>query len=351
MGAGAEIGLPAGVEFALIAVYLFVVYTVSRPFGAAAQAGFGIGQRIIQAGFMPIVALGFAVAPVAGQNFGAHKAERVRETFKRAALMAAGIMALFTFACLFADEADDPILLVRSRASSQSAPNICASSRGAARVGSHLRERQHVSGDGQYDSAAHRVLHADSGGRDSGDSAFTDAGFELRWIWYLSVGATMLQLAMNLMLLEAGISTQARVLRSGTLQKFPAVFRAHCAGIGTAPHKYRTSLFTIRYGTASSAVCGSRVAYLGAPLFTRMEAAVNFKNLVVFVSLIATGLSAGACGIFVAVGADADCPGPQLSTTITNGATINGAITGAALSALSSERRRFRVAERSRASW
>ena len=47
---------------------------VSRPFGAAAQAGFGIGMRIIQALFMPVVALGFAVAPVAGQNFGARKA-------------------------------------------------------------------------------------------------------------------------------------------------------------------------------------------------------------------------------------------------------------------------------------
>ena len=78
-----KIGLPAGVEFAFIAVYLFVVYTVSRPFGAAGQAGFGIGQRIIQAGFMPIVALGFAAAPVAGQNFGARKADRVRETFKQ----------------------------------------------------------------------------------------------------------------------------------------------------------------------------------------------------------------------------------------------------------------------------
>ena len=65
------IGLPAGVEFGLIAVYMGIVYAVSRPFGAAAQAGFGIGQRVVQAGFMPIVALGFAVAPVAGQNFGA----------------------------------------------------------------------------------------------------------------------------------------------------------------------------------------------------------------------------------------------------------------------------------------
>ena len=45
-----KIGLPAGAEFALMAVYLFVVYTISRPFGAAAQAGFGIGMRVVQAG-------------------------------------------------------------------------------------------------------------------------------------------------------------------------------------------------------------------------------------------------------------------------------------------------------------
>jgi putative MATE family efflux protein len=44
-----KIGLPAGAEFALIAVYLVVVYVVSQPFGAAAQAGFGIGMRLVQA--------------------------------------------------------------------------------------------------------------------------------------------------------------------------------------------------------------------------------------------------------------------------------------------------------------
>ena len=91
-----KIGLPAGAEFAMMAVYLFVVYHVIRPFGAAAQAGFGIGQRIVQAGFMPVVALGFAVAPVAGQNFGARKPDRVRETYRTALLMAGGAMALFT---------------------------------------------------------------------------------------------------------------------------------------------------------------------------------------------------------------------------------------------------------------
>jgi len=89
------IGLPAGFEFGMMAVYLGVVYAITRPFGAAAQAGFGIGQRIVQAGFMPVVALGFAVAPVAGQNFGARLPDRVKATFKDASLMAAAVMMLF----------------------------------------------------------------------------------------------------------------------------------------------------------------------------------------------------------------------------------------------------------------
>jgi putative MATE family efflux protein len=87
-----KIGLPAGAEFALMAVYLVVVYAVSRPFGAGAQAGFGIGMRMLQACFLPAVALGFAVAPVAGQNFGARLADRVRATFYVAAGMAAASM-------------------------------------------------------------------------------------------------------------------------------------------------------------------------------------------------------------------------------------------------------------------
>lgn len=93
------VGLPAGVEFALMAVYLVLVYAVARPFGAAAQAGFGIGMRVVQAGFMPVVALGFSVAPVAGQNFGARLAHRVRATFRDAAWMAAGAMGVLLLLC------------------------------------------------------------------------------------------------------------------------------------------------------------------------------------------------------------------------------------------------------------
>jgi Na+-driven multidrug efflux pump len=89
----------------MMALYQFVVYTVARPFGASAQAGFGIGMRVVQAGFMPVVALGFAVAPVAGQNFGAGLPERVRATFRDAALLASGVMALFALLSHIAPEA------------------------------------------------------------------------------------------------------------------------------------------------------------------------------------------------------------------------------------------------------
>ena len=85
-----------------MAVYLFVVYAISRPFGAAAQAGFGIGLRIVQAGFMPVVALGFSVAPVAGQNFGARLPDRVKKTYMTAVSMAAGIMVVWGIVCHFA---------------------------------------------------------------------------------------------------------------------------------------------------------------------------------------------------------------------------------------------------------
>lgn len=97
-----KVGLPAGAEFGLMAIYLFIIYVITRPFGSAAQAGFGIGLRIVQAGFMPVVALGFSVAPVAGQNFGARLADRVRRTFATAAALAAAVMVLFAIVVWFA---------------------------------------------------------------------------------------------------------------------------------------------------------------------------------------------------------------------------------------------------------
>ena len=94
-----NIGFPAGGEFGLMFVYTSVIYGVIQQFGADAQAGFGVGVRVMQAVFLPAMAISFAVAPVAGQNFGARNAARVRRTFWDAALMGAVTMAVVAVFC------------------------------------------------------------------------------------------------------------------------------------------------------------------------------------------------------------------------------------------------------------
>jgi putative MATE family efflux protein len=91
-----NIGLPAGGEFFVMFLSMGLVYWVIRQFGAEAQAGYGIGQRMMQAVFLPAMAIAFSVAPVAGQNFGARRADRVRETFRAAILMETIVMVVIT---------------------------------------------------------------------------------------------------------------------------------------------------------------------------------------------------------------------------------------------------------------
>lgn len=92
----ARIGLPTGGEYLFATAYLFVVYALLKPFGAEAQAGFGIGQRILQAALLGGVSVGVAVASVAGQNVGAGRADRVRECFRSASLMLTVYMLALT---------------------------------------------------------------------------------------------------------------------------------------------------------------------------------------------------------------------------------------------------------------
>ena len=111
------IGFPTSLEFLMMFVVFAVIYWVIRDFGAEAQAGFGIGGRIMQSIFLPAMAVAFAAAPIAGQNFGAGLHDRVRETFKAAALIGAGLMATLSVLCHIAPElmgapfTDDPDVL------------------------------------------------------------------------------------------------------------------------------------------------------------------------------------------------------------------------------------------------
>ena len=97
-----NVGLPAGGEFAMIFIIMAVVYYVLRDFGAAAQAGFGIGTRVLGLLHMPALAVALAAGPIAGQNFGAGNAARVRETFVKAALIGTAVMIGFMVVAQFA---------------------------------------------------------------------------------------------------------------------------------------------------------------------------------------------------------------------------------------------------------
>ncbi len=196
------IGLPSGAEFALMAVYLGIVYSLIRPFGASAQAGFGIGLRIMQSGFLPIVALGFAVAPVAGQNYGARQSERVRATFRAAAVMSTIGMTLFAVLAHIAPAAligvftDDPaVIAVGDEYLRISSWNFVAS--GLTFVTASMFQAMGNTIPSLVTSCARLVVVA--------IPAFLLSrlpGFELRWIWYLSVVAVTVQVSLNLMVLQ-----------------------------------------------------------------------------------------------------------------------------------------------------
>jgi len=197
-----KIGLPAGAEFALMAVYLFVVYHVIRPFGSAAQAGFGIGQRVVQALFMPVVALSFAVAPVAGQNFAAGKPHRVLETYRTALGMAGGAMLLFTVVVQFTPaamirvfSADPSVIAVGSDYLRILSLTFVLS--GVVFISSSMFQAMGNTMPSLVTSFMRIVLVT--------VLAFGLAprpGFQLQWVWYLSIASVILQAVMILALVR-----------------------------------------------------------------------------------------------------------------------------------------------------
>jgi putative MATE family efflux protein len=196
------IGLPAGFEFGMMAVYMAVVYSITRTFGAAAQAGFGIGQRVVQAGFMPVVALGFAVAPVAGQNFGAGLGHRVKATFKDASLMAAGVMVLFAIASHIAPAAlvgiftkDPAVVAVGEEYLRIISWNYVAS--GLIFVASSMFQAMGNTLPSLISSGVRLALIVIPA-----VALSRMPGFQLHTIWYLAVGAVYVQLALSMLLLS-----------------------------------------------------------------------------------------------------------------------------------------------------
>jgi putative MATE family efflux protein len=201
-GALLRIGLPAGGEFALLSFYMLLIYDISRRFGASAQAGFGIGLRVMQSLFLPVVAIAFATAPVVGQNFGARLGPRVREAFRAAAKMCAAVMLVLTVLCHIAPDAlvrifskDDAVVAFGSEYLRIVSWNFVAS--GLVFVTSSVFQGLGNTLPALASSAVRLLLFALPAYMLS-----HRPGFEMRHVWYLSVASVTLQVLANLWLLE-----------------------------------------------------------------------------------------------------------------------------------------------------
>jgi putative MATE family efflux protein len=93
------IGIPSGMNHFLLAANLLITYRVISEYGTSAIASIGIGFRILQAIYIPVIAVASAMAAIIGQNFGANKYDRITGTLGRAWLVAMIFMFFCTVAC------------------------------------------------------------------------------------------------------------------------------------------------------------------------------------------------------------------------------------------------------------
>ena len=93
------IGIPSGMNHFLLAANLLITYRVISEYGTAALASIGIGFRILQAIYIPVIAVAAAMGAIVGQNFGAKKYDRIKGTFLRAWLISTIFMIFCTLIC------------------------------------------------------------------------------------------------------------------------------------------------------------------------------------------------------------------------------------------------------------
>ncbi len=197
-----RVGLPAGAEFVLLFVYITLVYSIIVGFGPAAQAGFGVGVRIMQALFLPVVALSFAVSPMVGQNFGGRQAQRVRHSIYSGlgiATLLMLVLAGFTWSApgaMVSVFSNDPQVIAFGRDYlTIVAFNFVAA--GIVFTTSSIFQGLGNTVPPLLSSASRLVLFALPALLVS-----HRGGFEIKVIWYLSVASQVLQAGINLMLLR-----------------------------------------------------------------------------------------------------------------------------------------------------
>lgn len=88
-------GIPASLNMLTIAIGIFVINFFIYRFGSDASiAGYGAAIRIEQIALLPALGLNAATLTLVGQNYGAGRLDRVRETFHVALKLGVGIMTV-----------------------------------------------------------------------------------------------------------------------------------------------------------------------------------------------------------------------------------------------------------------
>jgi putative MATE family efflux protein len=197
-----RIGLPAGGEFALMAVYIVVVYGIIRNFGSAAQAGFGVGARVMQAMFLPVIAIAFAVSPVVGQNFGGRRGDRVRSSYYSALGITSGLMLLLTIAAHFAGEFFIGLFSKDAAVIAFGNEYLRIISLNFVAMGAVFTSSSVFQGIGNtlpplVSSMTRLFLFALPA-----TILSYQPGFQIRYVWYLSVVSILFQACVNLLLLQ-----------------------------------------------------------------------------------------------------------------------------------------------------
>ena len=155
---------------------------------------------------MPVVALGFSVAPVAGQNFGARQRGRVLDTYKHAAMIATGFMVIFTIVCHIVPVAmvrvfskDPAVIEVGEEYLRIISLNYVAS--GLIFVNSSMFQAMGNTIPSLMTSSVRIILVAIPA-----LLLARLAGFDLTWVWWLSVVSVFVQLGLSSYLLRREVS-------------------------------------------------------------------------------------------------------------------------------------------------
>ena len=217
-----RIGVPAGAEFFLMFLSMAVTYWIIRDFGAASQAGYGVGSRVLQAILLPGMAVAFAAAPIAGQNLSAGLPARARETFFSSLKIGSAIMVILTLVCRLRPEwlvhwfSADPVV-VATGAEFLGIISFNFVAAGIVFTCSGMFQAMGNTVPTVISSAVRLLLFVVP-------SLWVSRlpGFALRQLWYVSVTASTLHACFTLWLLRHEVAKRERLTALPARVSFPA---------------------------------------------------------------------------------------------------------------------------------